>query len=118
MGLYAPVYASIYTTPSFREAGVFAPTPCDKRLARWSGPTGGEATPPAVPTRLKARCPSTSRSCVGSGRLFPLLARQFKLACGGDGVSVHDAFVVRYEEGKQRYLPLHRDQSTHSLTVS
>lgn len=31
---------------------------------------------------------------------------------------MHDAFVVRYEEGKQRHLPLHRDQSTHSFTAS
>ncbi|CAN0428593.1 unnamed protein product, partial [Laminaria digitata] len=33
-------------------------------------------------------------------------------------VSIHDAFIVRYEEGKQRHLPLHRDQSTHSFTIA
>lgn len=26
--------------------------------------------------------------------------------------------MVRYEEGKQRHLPLHRDQSSHSFTAS
>ena len=53
-----------------------------------------------------------------SERLFPALAEHFSLKGGARAVAVHDAFVVRYEEGKQRHLPLHRDQSTHSFTVS
>lgn len=53
-----------------------------------------------------------------SERLLPALARNFDLAGGAGRVSVHDAFVVRYDEGRQRHLPLHRDQSTHSFTVS
>ncbi|CAM9853492.1 unnamed protein product, partial [Ectocarpus fasciculatus] len=57
------------------------------------------------------------RSLVRS-RLFPALAKQFNLAAGPRRVFVHDAFVVRYEEGKQRHLPLHRDQSTHSFTIA
>ncbi|CAN0306780.1 unnamed protein product, partial [Scytosiphon promiscuus] len=52
-----------------------------------------------------------------SERLFPALAANFGLRGGARRVFVHDAFVVRYEEGKQRHLPLHRDQSTHSFTV-
>lgn len=52
-----------------------------------------------------------------SERLFPALAEHFCLKGGARSVAVHDAFVVRYEEGKQRHLPLHRDQSTHSFTV-
>ncbi|CBN77697.1 conserved unknown protein [Ectocarpus siliculosus] len=51
-------------------------------------------------------------------RLFPALAKRFNLAAGPRRVFVHDAFVVRYEEGKQRHLPLHRDQSTHSFTIA
>eukprot|EP00752_Nemacystus_decipiens_P010328 g9200.t1 len=53
-----------------------------------------------------------------SERLFPTLAEQFGLAGGARRVFVHDAFVVRYEEGRQRHLPLHRDQSTHSFTIA
>lgn len=53
-----------------------------------------------------------------SERLLPALAEHFGLRGGAEKVFVHDAFVVRYEEGKQRHLPLHRDQSTHSFTVS
>lgn len=56
--------------------------------------------------------------CRNSERLFPALAEHFGLDGGAKRVFVHDAFVVRYEEGKQRHLPLHRDQSTHSFTVS
>jgi hypothetical protein len=33
--------------------------------------------------------------------------------------SIHDAFVVKYEaDAGQRCLPLHTDESTHSLTVA
>ncbi|CAM9664192.1 unnamed protein product [Scytosiphon promiscuus] len=53
-----------------------------------------------------------------SERLFPALAANFGLRAGARRVFVHDAFVVRYEEGKQRHLPLHRDQSTHSFTIA
>ncbi|CAM9995413.1 unnamed protein product [Discosporangium mesarthrocarpum] len=64
-------------------------------------------------------------------KLFPALAEQFGEGGGGEGArtsgapsaalggyAVHDAFVVRYEGGRQRHLPLHRDQSTHSFTVA
>ncbi len=54
-------------------------------------------------------------------RLRPLLALQFgKDEVGKDGcdIYIHDAFVVRYDARKQRHLPLHRDQSTHSFTIA
>eukprot|EP00979_Chaetoceros_neogracilis_P008606 scaffold1909_cov247-Chaetoceros_neogracile.AAC.2 len=55
-------------------------------------------------------------------RLQPLLAMQFGEAeVGKDGakILIHDAFIVRYDAtGGQKYLPLHRDQSTHSLTIA
>ncbi|CAM9972358.1 unnamed protein product [Ectocarpus sp. 12 AP-2014] len=76
----------------------------------------------AVPTTdlplhvLKSKLP-WFRSLVRE-RLFPALAKRFNLAAGPQRVFVHDAFVVRYEEGKQRHLPLHRDQSTHSFTIA
>jgi predicted 2-oxoglutarate/Fe(II)-dependent dioxygenase YbiX len=33
-------------------------------------------------------------------------------------VRVHDAFVVRYDAGAQRYLPAHVDQSEISVTLA
>ncbi|CAM9692822.1 unnamed protein product [Choristocarpus tenellus] len=55
-------------------------------------------------------------------RLFPALVEQFgsgaRAGGSAEGFAVHDAFVVRYEEGRQRHLPLHRDQSTHSFTIA
>jgi hypothetical protein len=54
-------------------------------------------------------------------RLLLLLARQFgekEVGVDGSRVYIHDAFVVRYDSEKQRHLPLHRDQSTHSFTIA
>ncbi|KAG5189460.1 hypothetical protein JKP88DRAFT_206182 [Tribonema minus] len=52
-------------------------------------------------------------------RLFPLLSAQFApRARAAHSWHVHDAFVVRYSHAAQRHLPLHADQSTHSLTVA
>ena len=54
-------------------------------------------------------------------RLRPLLQVQFgvnEAGKGGCNIHIHDAFVVRYDARKQRHLPLHRDQSTHSFTIA
>jgi tetratricopeptide (TPR) repeat protein len=57
-----------------------------------------------------------------TNKLRPLLALQFgedQLGVNGCNLHIHDAFVVRYDGGGgQRYLPLHRDQSTHSFTIA
>ena len=68
---------------------------------------------PAVLTLLKA---------VVLGRLKGCLARMFfPHAKGPVAVCIHDAFVVRYShslEASQTHLPLHQDESTHSLTIA
>jgi hypothetical protein len=68
-------------------------------------------------------------------RIFPLLAKQFCASrtstcnCARSSSSstsssssvkwrVHDAFVVKYSHMAQRHLPVHADQSTHSLTIA
>eukprot|EP00953_Heterococcus_sp_UTEX-ZZ885_P027538 14761-Heterococcus_DN1.PRE.2 len=66
-------------------------------------------------------------------RLFPLLTKQFctsrtsTCSCAHSSSSssssnvkwcVHDAFVVKYSHEAQRHLPVHADQSTHSLTIA
>lgn len=54
-------------------------------------------------------------------RLRPLLSLQFgeeEVGKNGCNIHVHDAFIVRYDSKKQRHLPLHRDQSTHSFTIA
>ena len=55
-------------------------------------------------------------------RLRPLLALQYgpkEVGDHGRNVFIHDAFIVRYDsDGGQNHLPLHLDQSTHSLTIS
>jgi hypothetical protein len=33
-------------------------------------------------------------------------------------VVIHDAFVVRYSHGEQNHLPLHQDESSHSITMA
>jgi len=33
-------------------------------------------------------------------------------------VVIHDAFVVRYTHGAQNHLPLHQDESSHSVTMA
>lgn len=48
----------------------------------------------------------------------PLLTKQFKLSSGGR-FYVHDAFCVRYESNAvANHLPIHVDESTHSLVVA
>ena len=49
-------------------------------------------------------------------RIFPLLARQFKVEASS--IRVIDAFVVKYSAERQRSLPLHCDQSQFSLTIT
>jgi hypothetical protein len=54
-------------------------------------------------------------------RLRLLLALQFgknEVGKNGCNIHIHDAFVVQYDSKKQRHLPLHRDQSTHSFTIA
>ena len=49
-------------------------------------------------------------------RVQPLLQRQFGDSLGA--VYVHDAFIVKYDAAKQRHLPFHRDESTHSFIIA
>lgn len=55
-------------------------------------------------------------------RLAPLLAAQFGSQAMGDGgasVCVGDAFLVKYTAmGGTKHIPVHRDYSTHSLTIA
>jgi hypothetical protein len=61
---------------------------------------------------------------IWNGTIRPLLRAQFKLtstAASGKrtrDVFVHDAFVVRYDAEKQRSLPPHYDESTHSFIIA
>jgi hypothetical protein len=49
----------------------------------------------------------------------PLLARQFEVTNPEGYFYVHDAFCVRYESGaSSNHLPIHTDESTHSLVIS
>ena len=53
------------------------------------------------------------------GRLAPLAAAAPDLVRdGGANVRVHDAFVVRYDASAQHHLPMHRDQSSLSVTLA
>ncbi len=56
-------------------------------------------------------------------RILPIMSKYFFAShhsCGGTvRAVVHDAFLVKYDaEAGQRHLPLHTDESTHSLTVA
>jgi len=46
-----------------------------------------------------------------------LLRKQLKLSSNRQ-ILIHDAFVVRYDSSKQRYLPPHLDESTHSSIIA
>lgn len=52
-------------------------------------------------------------------KVIPLLIKQYipasSLSCR---IGIHDAFVVKYEASNQRSLPIHTDQSTHSLIIA
>ena len=50
----------------------------------------------------------------------PLLRMQFQLKSKklNRDIFLHDAFVVRYDTDRQRYLPPHYDESTHSFIIS
>ena len=50
-------------------------------------------------------------------RIRPLLRQQFKLKKNRQ-IFIHDAFVVRYDSAKQRYLPPHIDESSHSFIIA
>ena len=49
-------------------------------------------------------------------RLFPLLRAQFELG-SDEELCTHDAFVVKYEAGRQALLPLHTDEAQLSVTL-
>ncbi len=49
-------------------------------------------------------------------KIFPSMGRHFKV--NPSSLRIIDAFLVKYEEGAQRSLPLHCDQSEFSLTVA
>jgi len=52
-------------------------------------------------------------------RVRPLLRKQLHLSpslCRD--IFIHDAFVVRYDARRQRYLPPHFDESTHSFVIA
>jgi hypothetical protein len=56
-----------------------------------------------------------------SDRIRPLMRRQFKLEGKRNqrrDMFIHDAFVVRYDSSKQRYLPPHIDESSHSFIIA
>jgi hypothetical protein len=50
------------------------------------------------------------------GKIRPLLRQQLKLSCRD--IFIHDAFVVRYDSSKQRSLPPHLDESSHSFIIA
>ncbi|KAK1740571.1 2OG-Fe(II) oxygenase family protein [Skeletonema marinoi] len=52
-----------------------------------------------------------------SSKIRPLLRQQLKLN-GNRQILIHDAFVVRYDSSKQRYLPPHLDESSHSFIIA
>jgi len=52
-----------------------------------------------------------------SGKIRPLLRQQLKLSDNRQ-ILIHDAFVVRYDSSKQRYLPPHLDESSHSFIIA
>jgi hypothetical protein len=54
------------------------------------------------------------------GRIRPLLRQQLKLLNGNHrrDIFIHDAFVVRYDCSKQRSLPPHLDESSHSFIIA
>jgi predicted 2-oxoglutarate/Fe(II)-dependent dioxygenase YbiX len=55
-----------------------------------------------------------------SAKLAPFLAAAAPdlVRNGGANVRVHDAFVVRYDASAQHHLPMHRDQSSLSVTLA
>ncbi|KAL7471101.1 hypothetical protein ACHAXS_011385 [Conticribra weissflogii] len=56
---------------------------------------------------------------VWSERVRPLLREQLRLSPSlGRDIFIHDAFVVRYDVQRQRYLPPHFDESTHSFVIA
>lgn len=50
-----------------------------------------------------------------ASRLSPMLSAVFRVS--RQRIRVHDAFLVRYDAGRQAHLPLHTDESMLSLTV-
>jgi len=50
-------------------------------------------------------------------KIRPLLRKQLKLSSNRQ-ILIHDAFVVRYDSSKQRYLPPHLDESSHSFIIA
>lgn len=51
--------------------------------------------------------------------IIPTIARMLELRTYKPCVRIHDAFVVKYTaESGQNYLPIHRDQSSHSITLA
>ncbi len=52
-------------------------------------------------------------------KVIPLLIKQYiPQSASSCRIGIHDAFVVKYEASNQRSLPLHTDQSTHSLIIA
>jgi len=54
-------------------------------------------------------------------RLGPLLAEQWGSSIvgqEGQWMRMFDVFIVKYCASQQRHLPVHKDQSTHSFTIS
>ncbi|KAL7495574.1 hypothetical protein ACHAWT_003965 [Skeletonema menzelii] len=50
-------------------------------------------------------------------KIRPLLRKQLKLSDNLQ-IYIHDAFIVRYDSSKQRYLPPHLDESSHSFIIA
>ena len=56
------------------------------------------------------------------GKIRPLVRKQFQLTNSHNlsyrDIFLHDAFLVRYDAERQRYLPPHFDESTHSFIIA
>ncbi|KAL7542798.1 hypothetical protein ACHAWF_007251 [Thalassiosira exigua] len=55
---------------------------------------------------------------IWQGKIRPLLRRQFRLDVQHRDIFLHDVFIVRYDAQRQRYLPPHFDESTHSFVIA
>ena len=121
--------AGIFTSGPEDDAALLTPEACAVWIARAEAAAaarGGWTTSRhyAVPTtdlpvhEIPSLLPLWNAFLARS--LGPFLHACFpeRVRAGGSNVRVHDAFVVRYDAGAQRYLPAHVDQSEISVTLA
>ena len=121
--------AGIFTNGPENDAALLTPEACAVWIARAEAAAaarGGWTTSRhyAVPTtdlpvhEIPSLLPLWNAFLARS--LGPFLHACFpeRVRAGGSNVRVHDAFVVRYDAGAQRYLPAHVDQSEISVTLA